>query len=452
MKSASETPVALLGSLLLHPGLFLEISSTVTPEMFPADLIQAARYIWSKEAAGTGYDIASVADVAGWDRSRKNEILASANPAIIAEHAAIMRDAYLSAREREILEQTAGELASGADYFEVTSRMEMMRERLRSMLPERRNNRGELINRALDGIARAMAKDGLSGLTTGWGDLDAFIGGWQAGDLVIIGGRPGMGKTTVLMHHARQVARAGTPVAILSLEMSAVQLVTKWIGEAAGITAGHLRNGAVNAKEWDLIQQQAADLYDLPVHFVDAQSLTPTLGGIRDTVRQLVEREGVGFVLLDYLQLVQGTDSRQNRNTQIEEISRGLKRLAQLHELPVVALSQLSRAVETRGGSRRPQMADLRDSGSVEQDADIIVMLYRPEYYQIIEDEEGRSLAGVLEYMMLKDRIGGEPRTFRRHWWSAQYHEGRRAENNDIPVPQAAGPMPRANNNEDIPF
>ena len=418
-----QCAVALLGSLLLQPGLFVEVSHLVVPEMFPADLGVAARFIWDRESKGQGYDIASVCDAAGWDRAVKNEVIRSANPRIIAEHAAQVRDAHLARLDTAILEQAAAELRGGLDYWESTAKMDYQRAKVREGLDGYRNRKTELISAAMDRIYKGMKGDGLSGLSTGWTDLDRFLGGWQPGNLCVIGARPAMGKTTVMMHHARAAADAGHSAGILTLEMTGMELVTKWIAEAARISTGTLRSGALMPAQLDEIQNQAVLLHDLPVAFEDFAGLPVTGTSVRDRIRLLCRKEGCQIIFIDYLQLIAGDDRRQTRNYQLEEISRTLKATAKQLDITIVALSQLSRQVEFRGGSKRPNLADLRDSGSIEQDVDIGILLYRPEYYGILEDEDGASLTGILEYIVAKDRTGGIPRTFRRYWQDAQYLE-----------------------------
>lgn len=445
---SDQSALALLGSLLLEPSLYATVAAAgIIPAMFPADVLPAATAIWKIAATGQGWDVNMIADKAGWTREEKRRILSLANPELVEEHAQHVREAHLSRLDAQILTETALKLEAQADYWETTAEMDYRREQLQLDVQPWKDRKGDMIREALEGIARARASKGLSGITTGWTDTDRFLGGWQPGDLVILAARPGMGKTTVMMHHARAAALAGHRPAIFTLEMTGVQLIQKWIAEAVGITTGALRNGAISTAQWDAIQAQAAELYNLPIYFEDFQdSAAVTAALVRDRARLMHERNDVDIFFVDYLQLMSGRDRRESRNYQIEDISRTMKAIAKNFKIPVIVLSQLNRSVEIRGGTKRPGISDLRDSGSLEQDADIIILLYRPEYYQILEDENGDSLKGQLEYIVAKDRVGGLRKTFTRHWSQARYH----AEPVDE-APASTGMTP-ADTSQDIPF
>jgi replicative DNA helicase len=249
---------------------------------------------------------------------------------------------------------------------------------------------------ALEMAERALNSGGhLSGITTGLEALNSKLGGLHRSDLIIVAGRPGMGKsslaTNIGVAAAKRLVRereekiepgkgAGAGVALFSLEMSADQLATRILAEQSGITSENLRTGRITREEFRNLARAAAELESLPLYIDDTPGLT--IAALRARARRLKRQKGIGMVIVDYLQLLQGTgrNGTDNRVNEISEISRGLKQLAKELDVPVIGLSQLSRAVEQRE-EKRPQLSDLRESGSIEQDADIVVFIYREEYY-----------------------------------------------------------------------
>ncbi|MFL6830406.1 MAG: replicative DNA helicase [Sphingomicrobium sp.] len=255
---------------------------------------------------------------------------------------------------------------------------------------------GEATKEALQMAERALNSGGhLSGITTGLETLNAKIGGLHKSDLIIVAGRPGMGKsalgTNIGFSAAKRLLKdaedgidpdksAGAAVALFSLEMSADQLATRVLAEQSGISSENLRMGRISQQEFRQLARAAAELQSLPLYIDDTPGLT--IAALRTRARRLKRQKGIGLVVVDYLQLLQGTgrNSNDNRVQEISEISRGLKQLAKELDVPVIGLSQLSRAVEQRE-DKRPQLSDLRESGSIEQDADIVLFIYREDYY-----------------------------------------------------------------------
>ena len=243
--------------------------------------------------------------------------------------------------------------------------------------------------------ARSTAAAILSGITTGLEALNSKIGGLHKSDLIIVAGRPGMGKSSLATNIAFAAAQrllrdnedgiepgksAGAAVALFSLEMSADQLATRILAEQSGISSENLRMGKISQQEFRQLARAAAELQSLPLYIDDTPGLT--IAALRTRARRLKRQKGIGMVVIDYLQLLQGTgkNANDNRVQEISEISRGLKQLAKELDVPVIGLSQLSRAVEQRE-DKRPQLSDLRESGSIEQDADIVLFIYREDYY-----------------------------------------------------------------------
>jgi replicative DNA helicase len=229
--------------------------------------------------------------------------------------------------------------------------------------------------------------------------------------LIIIAARPGMGKTAFVLSMARNMAiDFGHPVALFSLEMSSVQLITRLISSETGLSSEKLRTGKLEKHEWEQLSTKVKDLESAPLYIDDTPSLS--IFDLRAKARRLSSQHGIKLIIVDYLQLMTAGGSNGkgagNREQEISTISRNLKALAKELEVPVIALSQLSRAVETRGSSKRPLLSDLRESGAIEQDADIVSFIYRPEYYKIDEwdDDEQSPTAGQAEFIIAKHRNG----------------------------------------------
>jgi replicative DNA helicase len=270
---------------------------------------------------------------------------------------------------------------------------------------------------------------GLSGITTGLETVNAKTGGLHGSDLVILAGRPGMGKTALATNIAFNAAQryvrdledgiaaeksAGAGVAFFSLEMSADQLATRVLAEQSGISSENLRMGKISQQDFRNLARAAAELESLPLYIDDTAGLT--IAALRTRARRLKRQRGIGLIVVDYLQLLQGTGkggNDQNRVQEISEISRGLKTLAKELSVPVIALSQLSRAVEQRE-DKRPQLSDLRESGSIEQDADMVWFVYREEYYTAarepkrpIEGDDAKVHDAHAEWMRDMERVYG---------------------------------------------
>ncbi len=252
-------------------------------------------------------------------------------------------------------------------------------------------------------------KQGITGVPTGL-DVDSITAGWQRGDLIIIAARPSMGKTAFTLTVARNAALnqdpdKRTPVAVFSLEMSDQALVQRLLTMEARVDAQKARTGKLDDNEFKKLLEAAGRLHTAPIFIDDTPSIS--IMELRSKCRRLKSEHDVGLIVVDYLQLMTGMQNdRQNREQEIAGISRGLKALAKEINVPVIGLSQLSRAVEQRGGDKRPQLSDLRESGSIEQDADVVCFLYRPEYYKITTDDQGNSTEGVAELIVGKQRNG----------------------------------------------
>ncbi len=268
----------------------------------------------------------------------------------------------------------------------------------------------DLVIQAKKKIEEIANKEGLSGVPSGFERVDKVTSGWQPSDLVIIAARPGMGKTALTLSMARNMAvNNNVPVAFFSLEMSSVQLITRLISSETGLSSEKLRTGRLEKHEWEQLNVKVKSLEQAPLFIDDTPALS--IFDLRAKARRLASQHKIKLLIVDYLQLmtVGGNNKTGNREQEISTISRNLKSLAKELDIPVIALSQLSRAVETRTGSKRPILSDLRESGAIEQDADIVSFIYRPEYYKIDEwdDEERSPTEGQAEFIIAKHRNGG---------------------------------------------
>ena len=238
---------------------------------------------------------------------------------------------------------------------------------------------------------------GLSGLPTYFTDLDNYLSGLQDGNLAVIASRPSMGKSSLALNIGTSVAKEGKVVAFFSLEMTKEELVQRVLFSEAKVTSGDARKGQLGPEKWSRVVEAASKVNNLPLYFDDAPVITVT--DIRAKSRRLKSAKGLDLIIVDYLQLMQST-SRDNRQQEIAEISRNLKNLARELKVPILALSQLNRAAEARE-DKRPRLGDLRESGAIEQDADIVMMLYRDDYYN-----PGTDIPGVAEVNIVKNRSG----------------------------------------------
>jgi replicative DNA helicase len=263
-----------------------------------------------------------------------------------------------------------------------------------------------VLKEAVELIEKARNReDGLSGVPSGFTALDRITSGWQKTDLVIIAARPSMGKTAFVLSMARNIAvDHNKSVAVFSLEMSSIQLVNRLISSETELGGQKIKNGRLEAWEWEHLHKKIRTLDNAPMFVDDTPALS--IFEFRAKCRRLKMQHDIQLVIVDYLQLMTaGGDMRGSREQEVSQISRSLKAIAKELDIPIIALSQLNRSVESREG-KRPQLSDLRESGAIEQDADIVTFIHRPEYFGITEDESGNSLIGVAELIIAKHRNG----------------------------------------------
>ena len=263
-----------------------------------------------------------------------------------------------------------------------------------------------LIKSALEQIEEAgKTKDSLSGVPSGFTRLDRITSGWQKSDLIILAARPSMGKTAFVLSMARNMAvDHSRPVAFFSLEMSSIQLVNRLIIGETQLASDKIRTGNLENYEWEQLEYKIKDLEQAPIYVDDTPAIS--IFEFRAKCRRLKQKYDIQAVVIDYLQLMTGSKDTGSREQEVSNISRSLKSVAKELDIPIIALSQLNRSVEMRSGNKRPQLSDLRESGAIEQDADLVLFIHRPEYYGMDVDEEGNSLKGVAEIIVAKHRNG----------------------------------------------
>ncbi|MEL6537047.1 MAG: replicative DNA helicase [Bacteroidota bacterium] len=416
---AVDLEEAVLGALMLEKDALTAVIDILRPESFYRD---AHKEIY-KAIVDLFHESEPVDLLTVTQQLRKNgtletvggpfyvtELTTKVNSAANVEyHARIVSEMSI---KRDII-QIASEIQKEA--YEDTTDVFLLLDKMESALFEVsesniRKNYEDMRSIMRQAIAELEAKkdhtDGLTGIPTGLTALDRVTSGFQKSDLIIIAARPAMGKTAFVLSVMRNAAvQFGYPVAMFSLEMSNVQLVNRLISSEAELESEKIKKGTLADFEWEQLIHKTGGLSEAPIYIDDTPALS--ILELRAKCRRLKAQHDIQMVIIDYLQLMTGDKSNGgNREQEIASISRALKNIAKELNVPVIALSQLSRAVETRGGDKRPQLSDLRESGSIEQDADMVCFLYRPEYYGITEDENGMPTAGVGEVIISKHRNG----------------------------------------------
>jgi replicative DNA helicase len=418
---ALDMEAAVLGALMLEHDALTNAIDIVKPEFFykpenrtifeaisqlfhesqPVDILTVTnklRELGKLEEVGGAYYISQLT----------NRVASTANTEYYAR---IVSQNYI---KRELIRISA-DITKNA-YDETVDVLDMLDEAERDLLAigEKSfqtdySDMGTLVTEAIKEIDSAKGhKDGISAnaVPSGFTSLDRITNGFQKSTLVILAARPAMGKTAFALSIARNIAvQQNKAIAFFSLEMSDIELVTRLISSEAGLNAQKLKTGQLQDYEWTQLMTKTSALAKAPIFIDDSASLN--MFELRAKCRRLKQKHNIQMVFVDYLQLMQGSaDTRGNREQEISKISRQLKALAKELKIPVLAMSQLSRAVETRGNSKKPQLSDLRESGAIEQDADIVMFIHRPEYYGITEDENENSMLGMADILLEKHRSG----------------------------------------------
>ncbi len=416
---ALDMEEAVLGALLLEKDALHRIMDTLKAHMFykdahreifdailelfgnsePVDILTVKNALKKKgslETVGGAYYLTQLT----------SRVASAAN---IEYHARIIAEKFIL---RQLI-QSSDEVIKKA-YDETTDVFELLDKTEQSLFEISETNlrrnyhgMGELVVRTLEKLEEMRGQDGsVVGIPSGIAELDKMTAGWHKTDMVIIAARPAMGKTALTLTLARNAAlRFNEPVAFFSLEMAATQLTQRLITSEAELDAQKVRTGNLEDYEWQQLINRIGSLSKAQIFIDDTPALS--IWDLRAKCRRLKAEKGISMVIIDYLQLMQGNASKGgNREQEIAGISRSLKEIAKELDVVMIALSQLSRAVESRGGDKRPVLSDLRESGSIEQDADMVMFLYRPEYYGFETDDEGNTTAGMAELIIAKQRNG----------------------------------------------
>lgn len=416
-----EMEQAVLGALMIEQDAYSLVSETLKPESFYDHrhqlIFDAVRSLCAQQRP---VDILTVRDYL----DRKSQLEEAGGPiylmqlsqnvtssAHIEYHAKIIAQKALA---RELITYTSLIQQSAFDStIDIDDLMQEAEGKLFAIsqqnLKKDYTQINPVIHEAYEELQKAAARrDGLSGLSSGFTKIDKITSGWQNSDLIIIAARPAMGKTAFVLSMAKRIAvDFRKPVAMFSLEMSNVQLVKRLMINVCEIPGDKMKSGQLESYEWGQLDNRIRQLYDAPFYVDDTPSLS--VFELRTKARRLVREHGVQLILIDYLQLMNASGmSFGSRQEEVSNISRSLKGLAKELNIPIIALSQLNRSVEKRDGDdgKRPQLSDLRESGAIEQDADMVCFIHRPEYYKIYQDEKGRNLRGMAEFIIAKHRNG----------------------------------------------
>ncbi len=418
---ARELEEAVLGAILIEKDAISYVSDILKPESFYVDahatIFRSIQNLFGKsqpiDLLTVTEDLrknAKLEEVGGafYLSELTNKIASSAN---VEYHARIIIQKFI---QRELIRISNDIIRdSYEDTTDVFDLLDMAEKRIYEITDKNLRNSvqgiGQLVSKSMlqiDGLINR--DDGLleDSVPSGYLELDKLTSGWKATDLVIIAARPSMGKTAFVLNLARNAAvDYNMPVAIFSLEMGAVQLAKRLISLECEIDAQKVANGKMSDNEYAILRDKVEKLSSAPIYINDQPAIN--IYELRAQCRRLQNAHGIKMVIIDYLQLMSGGgDKGMNREQEISSISRSLKGLAKELNIPVIALSQLNRSVESRGGEKRPMLSDLRESGSIEQDADMVMFLYRPEYYNLTEGNDGASLKGVSEIIIAKHRNG----------------------------------------------
>ncbi len=416
---AIDLEEAVLGALMLEQDPLNAVIDVLKPEMFykeahqeiyraihnlfnksePVDILTVTNELklnGSLELVGGAYYIAQLT----------NRVASSANTEY---HARIILQKYI---QRELI-SVSSEIIKDA-FEDTTDVFELLDKAEKNLFSVSENNfrraydsMQSLVKDAIEEIQKAKDHEGnIRGVPSGFTALDRITAGWQKSDLIVLAARPGMGKTAFVLSMARNIAvDFKRPVAFFSLEMSSVQLVTRLISSESQLPADKLKKGNLENFEWEQLNAKIGGLVDAPLYIDDTPALS--IFELRAKCRRLAAQHNVELIIIDYIQLMSaGGDGKGNREQEISTISRSLKSLAKELNVPIITLSQLNRSVETRSGTKRPMLSDLRESGAIEQDADMVLFIYRPEYYKIDQDEAGNSTHGMAELIIAKHRNG----------------------------------------------
>ena len=412
--SAPDLEACVLGAILLEKDAFFEAADVVKPYFFyePKNQIIATA-LWEMKDKGKAIDLPSITDYlrkkgqleqcggAYYVTTLADKVAASAH---IAYHCHVIAEKFM-ARQLKKLGYTLSNINDQHDIFEEIDKAQSQLFDVSGVFEKSKPKEiTGIISKSIKNIEE-IEKTGVAGILSGFKELDEKLYGFKGGELTILAARPGMGKTSFALQLAVNASKNGSKSMFFSLEMNDLRLGNRILSLESNIPLWRLNNAKLQKEDYNRIQNAVTKIDELPLWIDDSFSINPF--EIRTKARKLANQHGLDLIVIDYIQLINPGISKGNREQEVSYISRSLKMLSKELNVPVIALSQLSRAVETRGGSKRPQLSDLRESGAIEQDADVVSFIYRPEYYGITEDENGDSLNGYAEFIIAKNRNGG---------------------------------------------
>ncbi|MDR2026803.1 MAG: replicative DNA helicase [Prevotellaceae bacterium] len=416
---AIDMEEAVLGALMIEKGAIVDIQGLLVPESFYLETHQKIyEAVVNLSLRHEAVDIYTVATEL--KRSDNLEFVGGAyylsqlsgkvgSAAHIEYHAKIVAQKYIQRKLIEVSSEIQREAFD--DKTDVNDQLDSAQQKIFEIAEHNMRSETRLISSVVEQTIAEMEiasarGDGFSGIPSGFTSLDRLTSGWQSSDLIIVAARPAMGKTAFVLSMARSVAvDFNKGVAFFSLEMSAVQLVKRLMISETGISSEKIKTGKLETHEWHQLDTKIQALTEAPLYIDETPALS--IFEFRSKARRLVQNHKIELIIIDYLQLMTGPpEANSMREQEVSAISRSLKAIAKELNVPIIALSQLNRAVETRAGNKRPQLSDLRESGAIEQDADIVAFIHRPEYYGFIEDENGNSLIGIAEIILAKHRNG----------------------------------------------
>ena len=417
---APDLEKAVLGALMLERDAIIDVQEYVKPETF---YLEEHRLIY-KAIQELSFEMKAIDLYTVTERLKSQKMLQKvggagylaeltqkvASAAHVEFHAKIIAQKYV---QRELIRSaTEIQRRSYDEEVDVTELIGYAEQEIFKVsegnVKRSVQSAADILRKALQQIEEASKTAGeYNGVRSGFTDIDSVTLGWQPSDLIIIAARPSMGKTAFVLTMARNMAvEFKTPVAFFSLEMSSVQLMNRLIVAETQLSSKDLRTGNLNSQQWAHLETNTVELGRSPLYIDDTPALS--VYEFRSKARRLKTQHDIKLIIIDYLQLMTAAtpETRGNREQEVSLISRTLKAIAKELNVPIIALSQLSRNVENRGGTKRPQLSDLRESGAIEQDADVVAFIHRPEYYGLTTDENNMSTAGMAEIIIAKHRNG----------------------------------------------
>ncbi len=415
---AIDLEEAVLGAVMLEKDAIISIIDIVSPECFYKEIHQIIyRCILNLSKNLQPIDLLTITE----ELRKTNELDTVGGPYFLAQltnkvssaahvefHARIITQKYI---QRELIRITSEVQEKAFDNsLDVDDLIDFAESQLFEVAMGNIKKETQKIDSVIDQALKRIEDlsnrpEGFSGVPSGFTRLDRITSGWQPSDLIIIAARPSMGKTAFVLSMARNMAiDHKKSVAIFSLEMSSIQLVNRMIVAETELSSEKIRNGNLKKYEWEQLEIKLKELVEAPIFIDDTPAIS--VFELRAKARRLKIQHDIQLLIVDYLQLMSGPPEAGSREQEVSTISRSLKAISKELDIPIIALSQLNRSVELRSGDKRPQLSDLRESGAIEQDADLVIFIHRPERFGLLQDAEGNSTKGLAEIIIAKHRNG----------------------------------------------